>query len=172
MEGGFKISTCYSRGLSAFLQFYQERGGGIWCLWSVCRWLNQWCLVFCSIGSRCHSGWWEWNLGRLAQFQSLNFGFPVVELSLSRFPVRGFSIRGTPTWILWVTNFQLSLYKLLFRISGGMKFWDLSWELQDWRAAFNCCSDRILNYDFCSNSDMWTLFEKQWERMGGGSRNH
>ena len=24
---------------------------------------------FCSIVGRCHSGWWEWDLGTLAQFQ-------------------------------------------------------------------------------------------------------
>ena len=25
---------------------------------------------FCSIGGRCHSGWWEWDFGTLAQFSS------------------------------------------------------------------------------------------------------
>ena len=71
---------------------------------------------FCSIGGRCHSGWWEWELGKLAQFQYLNFGFPVMGLPLSEFPIGGyvcgFSIRGTPTWILWVANFRFPLYEI------------------------------------------------------------
>ena len=50
---------------------------------------------FCSIRGR----YQEWDLGTLAQFQQLNFGFPVVGLPLSRFPIGGyvcrFSIRET-----------------------------------------------------------------------------
>ena len=78
----------------------------------------------------------------------LNCGFPVGGLPLSGFPIGGynygFPIRGTPAQILWVANFWSSWnLKFVFRISGGMKFWDLSGGLRHWRQ-FDCRSDRML----------------------------
>ena len=68
---------------------------------------------FYSIGGWCHSGWWEWDLGTFTLFQLLNFGFPLVGLRLSGFPIGGyifgFSIRGTPAcWFLILTLWNLS----------------------------------------------------------------
>ena len=62
----------------------------------------------------------------------------------------------------------LTLWNLCSWISGGIKFWDLSWRLRHWRPEFNCCSDRILIYNFRANFDMWTLFEKRI-KWGGSS---
>ena len=60
---------------------------------------------------------------------------------------------------------QLFIYQAMHFL---YKFWYLGWGLRHWWPEFDCCSDRILIYDFRSNSDMWTLFEKRW----GGGRKH
>ena len=49
-RGESKISFCYPRSVSASPQTYRERGGVIWCMWSICRWLSQWWLVFVLLG--------------------------------------------------------------------------------------------------------------------------
>ena len=63
---------------------------------------------FCSIGGWRHCGWWEWDLGTLAQFWWFNSGLPLVGLPLSGFSivgyVCGFPIRGAPAWIIWVLD--------------------------------------------------------------------
>ena len=41
-----KISFCHPRGVRASTQTYRERGSVISCVWSVCRWLSHWWLVF------------------------------------------------------------------------------------------------------------------------------
>ena len=53
--GESKILFCYPRGLRASPQIYRGRGGLIYCVWSICRWLSQWWLVFVLL--RCCCGW-------------------------------------------------------------------------------------------------------------------
>ena len=78
--GEFKISLCYPRGLGAFPQLHREWDGGIWCLWSVCRWLSQWCLVFvllnadATLGDRC--GIWNICIVSVVKLQVPSSGNP------------------------------------------------------------------------------------------------
>ena len=44
--GESKISSCYPRCLGDSHQTYRERDDAIKCVWSICKWLNQWWLVF------------------------------------------------------------------------------------------------------------------------------
>ena len=44
--GESKIPFCHPRGLRAFTQTYHERDDVIKFVWSVCRWLSQWWLIF------------------------------------------------------------------------------------------------------------------------------
>ena len=93
----------------------------------------------------------------------------VVELWV---PSSGMPTQGASNWSVdsHLREPQLEFYgwpifdsrfmKFVFRISGGMKFWDLSWGLRHWLPEFDCRSERMLIYDF--HSDMWTLFEKRW----------
>ena len=48
--GESKSSFCYLWGLTASSQTYRGQGGVIQCVWSVCRWLDQWWLVFVLLG--------------------------------------------------------------------------------------------------------------------------
>ena len=48
--GESKISFCYPRGLRASPQTYHEQGRVIYCIWSICRWLSEWWLIFVLLG--------------------------------------------------------------------------------------------------------------------------
>ena len=111
------------------------RGGVITCVWSVCRWLSQWWLVF-FIGVRCYSERWVWDLlphGRLSPF--------VVEQS-----VVVMSSKLNPTG----SQFSIPVLWNLCSESMEYKILRLSWGLQHWRSEFSHRSILIL----------WTLFGK------------
>ena len=137
--GDFRISLCYPRGLGTFPEFYCKHGGGIQCLWSICRWLMV--FSFCSIGSRCQ----EWNLHSFSNWtlgsrywDSHSAGSQSLVLSAdSQSGEPQLEFYGRPIFDSCFMNF-------VFRISGGMKFWDLSWGLRHWRSEFDCRSDRML----------------------------
>ena len=124
-----------TRGVWASTLTYREGGGVITCVWSVCRWLSQWWLVF-FIGVRCYSERWVWDLlphGRLSPF--------VVEQS-----VVVMSSKLNPTG----SQFSIPVLWNLCSESMEYKILRLSWGLQHWRSEFSHRSILIL----------WTLCGK------------
>ena len=57
---------CYSCFFSSDLHS-SERGGAVQCVWSVCRWLSKWRLIF--VGVWCYTRRLVWVLRALAQFK-------------------------------------------------------------------------------------------------------
>ena len=105
-KGESKISLCYPRGWGAFPQFYLVKGSIIKCVM-----IKPTVVAFCPIGGRCYSGWWEWDLRTLWQFQGSEiqgcsktlwmgiqdcFGTPPILIEL-RVPNRGTPTQGEPS---------------------------------------------------------------------------
>ena len=105
-------------------------------MWSVCRWLRKWWLVF--VGIWCYSGRRVWIFRALAQFKGsegssglfrdLEDGYIKLQDSPSysqltwdsgydcRFPVKGISVRN-----LWIGNIRFSFYEICVQNLWGHK---------------------------------------------------
>ena len=126
-----KISLFYSRGLGP------SPGGIILCVWSVCRWLSEWRLVFvlfevgATQGDGC--GVWE-HFHRFKEMKSLQsflklYGLVYETLKLLRLTGEHNMVvlivdqcQKSPGLIPMVYQFSFLVFlKFLFRISGGLK---------------------------------------------------
>ena len=125
-----KISLCYSRGLGA------SPGGIIFCVWSVCRWLSQWQLVFVlfEVGAAQGDGCEVWeHLHRFREMKSLQsflrlYGLAYETLKLLRLTDEHNMVvltvdrcQESRGLIPVVYQFSFLVFlKFLFRISGGL----------------------------------------------------
>ena len=102
------------------------------CVWSVCRWLSKWWLVF--VGTWCYSGRWVWILRALAQFKSPglfqdiedgSLKFKTIHQTVSWTWCSGYdcrlSVMGVPIRNLWIANFRFSLYEICVQNQWGRK---------------------------------------------------
>ena len=118
---------------------------------SVCWWLSQWWLVFVTgflfwllsvdatlsdgFDNTCTvSGTWKFSrvIPRLYGwiYKSLTLSLLVIEHCVVVMNESSQS-KKIWDWILWVADFWFPFYEIVFRISGGIKFWD--------QFEFNCC---------------------------------
>ena len=124
----------------------------------------------------------EDRLGYTCTVSVVEFRFLVLGLLLGVFAIGGyvcrFSIRKPLLEFYGWPIFGFRFRKFVFRINECMKSWDLTIGLQHWWPEFNCSSDRILIYNFRSNSDMWTCLKNnegetesiaKWRGWGGRS---
>ena len=89
-----------------------------------------------------------------------NQGFSQSAGSQSVVVIVGSQLGGTQCESYEQLLFDSHFLKFLFRINGGIKFWDLSRRLRYWRPEFDCREDGM--FICLSILILWVLCENRW----------
>ena len=143
--------------LQEFESFHSDLPRARWlnlvsvCVWSVCKWLSQWWLVFVllgvdatpSAGGPSCTVSWEWNVSRVTPrlygwvHKTLRLSPLVVEYSVVVMSYGYVLWLWVLDWILWVANFWFTFYETCVQNQWGNRILRPSWKLRHWWAKFN-----------------------------------